>query len=466
MKSENRLFSYFTVLALLFWNPLMLWIFYRNTSVYDLKLIHVFYWLVFLAGTLVTWLTLRNKLGNRAKNLALFFSYTGIAFAFLATIDKVISPGKNTSAGKPGTKETGLLFEPNSHLAHQTFEFTYTALINSIGLRNKEIADKKGRFRVLCFGDSWTYGWGVDGENTWPAKLEDYLHRQGFTQAEVINCGQPGHYTTMYKQNMERIIPALKPDLVLAGVLQFDDLLQLYECNKTFSQAKHANRTEAGFFEKIKFAAVTYLQVSFKNMLSLINNPDRPVVYDAREMAPACQQMIAHFDYLQNMRYQSLDDTIQLLFGNGQLNPGLLRYYVGFPDAARIFNDPAHPFTKMAAKSMSDDIKEMKRICDRNRCGLVFVNLPYNIFSGHRVERTPEDFMNPYFENNNHIDSIYEAVAATQRLPYISLTGRFRSLPDKTGYFFRFDGHPTKKGYAEMAQGIAEQLAIQHLLAE
>lgn len=78
--------------------------------------------------------------------------------------------------------------------------------------------------------------------------------------------------------------------------------------------------------------------------------------------------------------------------------------------------------------------------------------------TGHKVVRTSTDFLNPYFEKHNHIDSIYRSIAEKNQVPYIELTGHFINLKDKTGYFYKYDGHPNKNGYQEIADYIGKQL--------
>ena len=69
---------------------------------------------------------------------------------------------------------------------------------------------KGDKYRILCFGDSWTFGWGVNVENSWPRKLEKYLLANGYENIEVINCGRGGQYTSTYKKYMAKALPLLK----------------------------------------------------------------------------------------------------------------------------------------------------------------------------------------------------------------------------------------------------------------
>lgn len=62
---------------------------------------------------------------------------------------------------------------------------------NDRGFRNNhEIAQRvpKGRTRLICSGDSFTLGFGVDNDHTWCARLEDVNPR-----LETVNMGQGGY---------------------------------------------------------------------------------------------------------------------------------------------------------------------------------------------------------------------------------------------------------------------------------
>jgi lysophospholipase L1-like esterase len=174
--------------------------------------------------------------------------------------------------------------------------------------------------------------------------------------------------------------------------------------------------------------------------------------------------MIENFTHLQTIRFHTLDDSVQRLFKSGNLNPGLLKYYINFPDRDIIFNNPAHPATKYSIQAMSKDLKEMKDICHRYNSNLVFVNLANNRFTGHIVVRTPSDVLNSYFTANNNIDPIYRSIANANEMPYMELTKHFIGLQNKSDYFFRYDGHPNEKGYEEIAKYIGKQLIEQDIL--
>jgi lysophospholipase L1-like esterase len=68
--------------------------------------------------------------------------------------------------------------------------------ISSQGLRDREFSatPPPGRTRILMLGDSLTFGWGVEGHQTYSKRVENMLLKSG-RDVEVINTGV-GNYNT------------------------------------------------------------------------------------------------------------------------------------------------------------------------------------------------------------------------------------------------------------------------------
>lgn len=441
MNNSRNILLFFVALLVFLWNPISFFLGYSNHEVYESKALKVIFWLIPLLG-IFTFLFIRRlkSIPGRLENLIFSGSFIGIGFAFLILINFLIGVFKDT-----GDKDNkGLIFTPNSVAVYSTVEFNYKAEINGLGLRNKEVKIEKDKdtYRILCFGDSWTFGWGVDLEFSWPMQMENYFRENGYTRVEVINCGQGGQFTSTYKEYIAKAVPLLKPDLVLVGVLQLDDLAQLFENKLTKSK---------GNLGSSKYLLKSFLSASFGNYLTLLVKEDQVVDIKA-EWERSNKGLIESFQGLRQLRFGTLSDTIQMLFKTGNLNPGLLNNYIDFPDRITIFNNPNHPVTQEAIRLMNLDFEKMKEVCDANRAGLLFINLPMNYFTGHIVERMPSDVLNEYFMENNHIDSIYSSIANRNQIPYFQLTQHFKDLAEKEKYFFKYDGHPNKVGYQEIAK--------------
>ncbi|MGQ0735472.1 MAG: GDSL-type esterase/lipase family protein [Acidobacteriota bacterium] len=103
-------------------------------------------------------------------------------------------------------------------------EFDHEVVINSQGLRNDELAPKKaGTVRILFLGDSFTFGVGVEQEDSFPARVQAELATRGIP-IEAVNAGVPGYGTAEQATWLERRPDLLDSDLVVLGVFVGNDL--------------------------------------------------------------------------------------------------------------------------------------------------------------------------------------------------------------------------------------------------
>ncbi|MDX2136086.1 MAG: SGNH/GDSL hydrolase family protein [Saprospiraceae bacterium] len=458
--ASNKMYIFFLVLCLLFWNPLTyLWV-YGKTPVRNTPDMLIVFALLCAAGLLAVWLLSRNQLGERWKNRAVTAAFTGILFALLVGFDGLVG------FVAPTKEHGGLVFEPNTEAHYQTKEFDITAKTNSLGLRDREVSvDKGDKYRVLCFGDSWTFGWGVDAENSWPKKLESHLQANGIPNAEVINCGQGGQYPSVYLKYMEKAVPMLKPDLVLVGVLQGDDLAQEYE-SRFMGSDEMADGKSGGFSPgRLLRSGKQFLKSSFANTLAAMQRSRSGPVDVRKNWEQSAAGIIGGLTPIQKLRFESLDKTMQDMFRTGDINPAILSGQVQYPERIIIFNDPEHPATQFALQTLDKDLKGMKAVCEANGSRLVFCNMPTSYFTGHQVVGSRVDeIAKQVLPYENQIDSMYRAVSTGNGVPYVEMTEHFARLEDKNAYFFRYDGHPNERGYAEIARVIGEQLLFQNKL--
>lgn len=92
------------------------------------------------------------------------------------------------------------IFEKSEHYGYRfkpsqdIYRFGKRIYFNSEGLRSEEINEKpaEGVMRILCIGDSITYGgWFTDQKDTYPYLLRDVLNRNSKYHFEAINASAP-----------------------------------------------------------------------------------------------------------------------------------------------------------------------------------------------------------------------------------------------------------------------------------
>lgn len=103
------------------------------------------------------------------------------------------------------------------------------AVVNSQGFRGPVVPRPKpaGTFRIVCLGDSQTFGNGVGEGESWPAALGAAL-REAAPDAsfDVMNCGVGGYETEQEVAYLEKRLLAYEPDLVILGFFMNDTALR------------------------------------------------------------------------------------------------------------------------------------------------------------------------------------------------------------------------------------------------
>jgi len=92
--------------------------------------------------------------------------------------------------------------------------------IDALGYRGPAWTAPKrpGERRIACLGDSFTFGWGVEDDETWPRQLQGLLDgRPGGERWSVMNFGVPGYNTWNELRTYERVVRAHRPDVVVLG---------------------------------------------------------------------------------------------------------------------------------------------------------------------------------------------------------------------------------------------------------
>lgn len=155
-----------------------------------------------------------------AKNLAALLVGLGVACAFgEILLAWILPPPLRYRYPQP-------LHQPDPTLGwvlrpqQRSFTIDRPVTINSLGFRSPEVAPRKSRqgFRVLCLGDSQTFGNGVSQDETYPAVLQSILALEAEGRhVEVLNAGIQGYGISQEVDLLERLQPSIQPDVVTIG---------------------------------------------------------------------------------------------------------------------------------------------------------------------------------------------------------------------------------------------------------
>ena len=100
---------------------------------------------------------------------------------------------------------------------HDTYtkEQPYEVRTNGASFRmDEEVSLSEDRRRVLVYGDSFTFGWGLELEDTYFQNLKKAVESAD-PRLQLLNAGVGGYASGHVKKLMDRHIPALKPAAII-----------------------------------------------------------------------------------------------------------------------------------------------------------------------------------------------------------------------------------------------------------
>lgn len=136
-----------------------------------------------------------------------------------------------------------------------TNDYTVELKTNQLGLRDDPIVGRREKVRMLAVGDSFTFGFGVEANQTWPKQLQSMLSLESDVSGpvRVINAGISGYGLRQMRLLLGELFDDLRPDLVIVGVypqayrrLQ-DPFVYFHGYAMSASQVPTAGMTEDGF---------------------------------------------------------------------------------------------------------------------------------------------------------------------------------------------------------------------------
>ena len=121
--------------------------------------------------------------------------------------------------GVPGKSYGIYMADEELGATHRPNSYNTNSLINNFGFRDSEdITQEKppGATRIYCSGGSTTYCYNLDTAESWPSLLQQRMRTvKGHERDEVLNAGQITFGVAQEFVLAKRMIPRLKPDIVI-----------------------------------------------------------------------------------------------------------------------------------------------------------------------------------------------------------------------------------------------------------
>ena len=104
--------------------------------------------------------------------------------------------------------------EPSKKTISESPDYKISVDINSLGFRGKEFELGNDNHNILVLGDSYSFGSGVEDNETFPALLEQYFDKVGIP-VNVLNTSVPAWGSTQKLLFLQKEGNKYNPDLIL-----------------------------------------------------------------------------------------------------------------------------------------------------------------------------------------------------------------------------------------------------------
>jgi lysophospholipase L1-like esterase len=351
----------------------------------------------------------------------------------------------------------GLIFPPNARHEFKTLEFSFTLETNSFGFRDREFDPQRamGR-RILAIGDSFTYGWGVEGSQSWPKVLESRLRADG-QNVEIANLGKPGASPQNYAEIAEKATPLFKPDLIIIAVLQGDDLAQMEQSIQPASSAADENKRlrEPNAVRRGLQTTAAWL---YPHFISLLNDRVKPAPTLDYQWKEDARLFLAGMTPEGRARYENLDAQIKDAFINGELNPALVYLGIIKPDYFLQTLDVNSTKVKALISEMSKQLARIKSIALKNNAEVIVISVPYGVYVDPRSLKSRQHLgfaVVPEMLTTSAEDDAIRSASQMAAIPFYEVTREFRHASIDTAMFFDLDGHFNPAGHRLFADALA-----------
>lgn len=148
-----------------------------------------------------------------------------LQFKFLLTqdVDKDINVINELNNIHQYDSVLGWKLKPGSYGRHKTTKgIDVLYKINNQGFRDDvDYQKQKNKKRIIVFGDSFVFGFGVENHNTFPKILEK------LTNYEVLNFGVVGYDPGQYFLSLKNEGLSYQPDIVIYGIYLGNDIVDI-----------------------------------------------------------------------------------------------------------------------------------------------------------------------------------------------------------------------------------------------
>ncbi len=343
------------------------------------------------------------------KDGAIILVLTGVLFLGFEGCLRIFSPQESRHeylSEKRGASRDAVLGHVNTPGAHYRTshpEFTAEYLIDDSGFRHdgSPNLESDSLKTILILGDSFTFGAGVNYEETWPSVFERNIKTAG--QFRVINAGVPGYDTRTELIYLERLYSQIQPDVVILAFLPNDVFT-----NKPVDRDRLRNQSE---------------KLSGQIM---VEKQDKPATFHT----------IVFFK--------------RLLMGGD----GFYTQLYNMTPSAKFFAVSPQPEIQRQFEISKALIAEMNRFCQTQNTPFLTLSIPQQfqtLVAANQLELDGIDV--------HQMDRNFSQFANQEKFVWIETLPALAKIykQNKVDLYFRYDGHLTQEGNAAVGKLLAER---------
>jgi len=312
-----------------------------------------------------------------------------------------------------------------------TDEFNVSININSLGYRDYEFTKNKPNdtYRILAIGDSTTYGFGVEINETYIKILEKFLNEKEDKKYYIINAGFKSgrgpdtEYLFIKKEGI-----SLNPDMIIVGFFMENDFRDYRE-----------NTWELDSLEDINKIRPKDTYVDSNNKLRNVGNGSTGSIKGELYKINVYLSFHSHLYILFKNNFRNILITIQ----NGKPEPSI--YSLNYPE--RVEKD---------IEATLGLLLKMKKIADENNIKLVILIIPtkdqvYN----YKIRDNENNLLN--WTKPNTILKDFGAKNNIKIIDILPHLGEYMRY-SKESIYFKIDPHWNKNGNYIVGKSLYEEL--------
>ena len=403
------------------------------------------------------------------KSKKCVFSFFLIAGLFLFSV--ILDFGLGL-LGFPSQVPIRISEPPNAEWRVNNIEFSYTVKTNAEGLRYREVpkTKKENEFRVAVLGDSFVEGFGVEGEQTFSALLEDQW-TQAQKKTSFINMGLGGKGPLQYGRVLSHYGFDYKPDLVLICIYANDLVDTIVGLDREVIHVNYQPKRYGirGLLHSL-WPRIYVLSKRAKGSIAVKKNSNKDFVEMMKGLSK--RKGVSRQDF-ESWKQRIPKEWIQAANEN-RINEALLAYGLTKTEYWVESLDLSTENAEGKWNSLKNILAEMVTQIRKREIEVGFVYIPVNLQYDARYfdnsvpniwKASGVEVRQEWLEGQSEFEKRLEKWFQLKRVPYLNLTPVFREeVKASKDLNYLIDGHWTAKGHAVAARAIGEWLKKEGLL--